>query len=236
MLKEIVLQRKTAAFTVRLFEDCVLLKRLVISPCLRSIGAEAFADSELVKMDLRDVTTFSVACVENCATLQTVVPSRDAAVFPDRMFKNCWSLRPLVILPRVRTIGVEAFACAGVVEANLEYAKVLGEACFADSGLERVKFGNELAVLPKRAIASTPLRMVATGRDWADRRWGFRKLDLDADQVWTESRGDRGVGIYKARPHGGATYALGQRARNEHLRGLRTAEASGVWGGRTSGS
>jgi hypothetical protein len=37
----------------------------------------------------------------------------------------------------------------------------LGEACFADSALEKVKFGDQLLVLPKRAFANTRLQAVA---------------------------------------------------------------------------
>jgi hypothetical protein len=77
------------------------------------------------------------------------------------MFRNCRSLKQLVISPHVRAIGVEAFASAGLVEVNLEHMTTLGEACFAESALEKVVFGGQLLVLPQRAFANTRLQAVA---------------------------------------------------------------------------
>jgi hypothetical protein len=136
-LKKIVLPRKLAAFTDRLFENCISLRHLVVSARVASIGVEAFAGSGLAEIGLEHVTALGDGC-----------------------FKGCRSLTRVVLSPVLRTIGAAAFAGSGLRAVDLQHVTGLGEECFANSSLEVVKFGDALSLLPKRAFAGTKLKSV----------------------------------------------------------------------------
>jgi hypothetical protein len=135
-LAAIMLPRRITALPGRIFKECKSLKHVAVSPRVTTVGAEAFAGSGLLAVDLEQVTDLGEACFAGSALREVKLGDR------------------LTVLPK------RAFANTKVESVRLVAVQRIGDLCFTESALRRIAFGRELVEIGTGAFTWTDLVVV----------------------------------------------------------------------------
>lgn len=134
------------------FASCSLLSGTLdgsILPNIKTIGDNAFSQTNFTKVDLSTVET--LGGFRSCKNLKSVKAS-NATEISSGTFQNC-SLLETVFIPEVTTIGGGAFlGCKILTSLNLPSVKVIESKAFFNCGLEEIGFGSPLTSIGNAAF------------------------------------------------------------------------------------
>ena len=132
------------------FYDCESLTQIDLPESVKSIGANSFANTGLVSIDLPDgITSLPNYLFQNCEALTSVGLPRSLDSIGTYVFRNCTSLTQFVIPDGVSTIGQYAFAGSGLTSITIpESVDTLGNYVFdACSNLVSVNMSSKVESL-----------------------------------------------------------------------------------------
>ncbi len=132
LLERCSLPEKLAAIPDRLFCDCKSLKSVSIPEGITSIGAYAFYQTGVARLDLPDsVETIGEYAFAYCREMEEIILSQGIESIPRGAFLLCSRLHELALPDSVTEIGIEAFSYCGVQSLDLpERLTAIREWCF----------------------------------------------------------------------------------------------------------
>lgn len=184
-IEEFIVPKDVTVLDRACFEGCTKLRKVILNEGLKSIGAEAFADTcitelvipqtvthieyralacdTLVKVEFAEGTKEVVKdiCAE-CTKLEEVVIPPSVEVIQAYAFYNCYHLTSVKIPEGVTEIGRNAFyGCFKLNEVKLPSTlKKIGRCAFQNTGIEEIVFPKDLEIIGGSAFESCRLREV----------------------------------------------------------------------------
>ncbi len=133
------------------FKGCVSMSELTAEK-VTAIGSQTFYGcSSLKSVTLNGVQTVAVEAFSDCISLESVVIGEQAplSVLSEKAFYGCTRLREFTASSNLISLGDNAFARTGMINADLKYIKSLGSGVFADcNGLATAYIGRYLTDVP----------------------------------------------------------------------------------------
>lgn len=134
------------------FEDCLRLKKIILSSRLKTIEKNAFSNCiSLKSITIPDsVTEIGKNAFSGCVNLKKVVLPERIEIIEEGTFENCSSLPHVVMPTKLKVIASDAFAgCTGIMKIKFNEGLVsIGEGAFSGcSSLERVLLSESIATL-----------------------------------------------------------------------------------------
>ena len=132
------------------FDECSVLRKVVLSASLEEMGKGAFLACEsLESVTLPDRSiTMGASIFSVCKRLTEVIMPAGFTVIGEGMFSSCENLTTLD-LSHVTSLGENAFQKSGMEKADLSSIVTMGDRVFGDCGnLRTVTLGKQLTQIP----------------------------------------------------------------------------------------
>lgn len=135
-LRDVKLPESVVEIGGKAFEQCTALDSIHIPASIKTIGANAFYNSAIRKINLEDVESIGNSAFSGCRNLETVEFGNNLQTIEDFAFHSC-SLKSVAIPDNVSYIANNAFLSNNfeevVIGANLGY---MGEYAFQNCSVE----------------------------------------------------------------------------------------------------